>query len=210
MKILIGCEESQIVCKAFRARGHEAYSNDIIYCSGGKPEWHLKMDVFEAIALGGWDMGIFFPPCTYLTNSANKYLKDQPPLKSGCLVGAERRRARRDAIDFVENIYNCGIPKICIENPVGVLSTAFRKPDQVVHPYMFGSSASKATCFWLKGLPLLVPTQYIEPTYHKNGLPRWDNQSPSGAPNLGPSPDRAKLRSKTYAGIAEAMASQWG
>ena len=197
MKILVGCEESQAVTKAFRELGHEAYSCDIQDCSGGYPEWHLKMDVFQAIDLHDWDMGVFFPDCTYLTVSANKWYKDMPPRKSGVLVGAERREARVKAIDFFMKLYNCKIPKVSIENPIGVMSSQFRKPDQVLQPWMFGHGETKATCLWLRGLPKLEPTNIVDGRHQKMHL----------LPNT---KDRAKLRSKTYPGIAEAMAEQWG
>ena len=196
MLILMGCEESQEVTKAFRRMGHEAYSCDLIECSGGHPEWHLQMDVFEAIKLKKWDMGIFFPTCTYLTVSANKWYKDQPPRKSGTLVGAERRDARLLAIDFFMRLYNCDIPKIAIENPIGVMSTEFRKPDQVIQPWMFGHGETKATCLWLRGLPKLVPTNIVVGRMQRMYL-------------MKKTPERAKLRSRTYAGIAEAMSLQW-
>lgn len=196
MKILVGCEESQAVTIAFRELGYEAYSCDLQECSGGHPEWHLQMDVFEAINLGGWDMGIFFPECTYLTVSANKWYKDQPERASGTLVGQARRDAREQAIDFFLKLYNCDIPKVAIENPIGVMSTRFRKPDQVLQPWMFGHGETKATCLWLKGLPRLVATDVVEGREQRLHL-------------LPPSKDRAKLRSKTYKGIAEAMAKQW-
>lgn len=196
MKILVGCEESQIVCMAMRRQGHEAYSCDVRECSGGYPEYHLKMDIFEAIASREWDMGLFFPPCTYLTVSGNKWFKDQPERKSGALVGAKRREARKEAIQFFLSLYNCGIPKIAIENPIGVMSSIFRKPDQVIQPWWFGHGETKATCLWLKNLPLLTPTSIVE----------GREQRLHFLPNT---PDRAMLRSKTYIGIAEAMASQW-
>lgn len=196
MKILVGCEESQSVCLEFRKLGHEAYSCDLQECSGGHPEWHLQMDVFEAIKLKDWDMGIFFPTCTYLTISANKWYKDQPPRKSGTLVGEERRKARVEAIDFFMKLYNCGIPRIAMENPIGVMSTEFRKPDQVLQPWMFGHGETKATCLWLNGLPKLIPTDIVEGREQRLHL-------------LPKTPDRAKLRSKTFHGIAAAMATQW-
>jgi hypothetical protein len=197
MKILIGCEESQAVCIEFRKLGHEAYSCDLQDCSGDHQEWHLKMDVFEAIRSNEWDMGIFFPTCTYLTVSANKWYKDQPARKSGALVGAERRAARESAIDFFLRLYNSEIPKVGIENPIGCMSTRFRKPDQVLQPWMFGHGETKATCLWLRGLPKLVPTDVVE------GREQRLHYLPKTA-------DRAKLRSKTYPGIARAMAEQWG
>tara|TARA_R110000851_G_scaffold325124_1_gene492882 strand:+ start:120 stop:710 length:591 start_codon:yes stop_codon:yes gene_type:complete len=196
MKILVGCEESQAVTLALRKQGHEAYSCDLLEESGGHPEWHLKMDVFQAIKLKKWDMGIFFPTCTYLTISANKWYKDQPKRKSGTLVGQERRDAREEAIEFFMRIYNCDIPKVAIENPIGVMSSRFRKPDQVLQPWMFGHGETKATCLWLRNLPKLTPTDIVEGREQRlHCLPK--------------TPDRAKLRSKTYQGIANAMASQW-
>jgi hypothetical protein len=196
MRILVGCEESQEVTKALRELGFEAFSCDLQECSGGNPEWHLQMDVFEAIKLG-WDMAIFFPTCTYLTISANKWYKDQPPRKSGTLVGKERRDARIEAINFFMRLYNCEIPKVAIENPIGVMSSEFRKPDQVLQPWMFGHGETKATCLWLKGLPKLIPTNIVEGRVQRLHL-------------LPKTKDRAKLRSKTYPGIAKAMAEQWG
>ena len=196
LKILVGCEESQAVTIALRKLGHEAYSCDLKECTGGHTEWHIIGDVFEAIEIKKWDLGIFFPTCTYLTVSANKWYKDQPKRKSGALIGAERRAAREDAIDFVLNLYNCGIPHIAIENPIGILSSRWRKPNQVIQPWMFGHGETKATCLWLKNLPNLVPTDIVEgreQRLHK----------------LPPSKDRATLRSKTYQGIADAMADQF-
>jgi len=185
------------VCIAFRSKGHEAYSCDLKPPSGGHPEWHLQMDVFEAMELQKWDIGIFFPDCTYLTISANKWYKDQPPRKSGILVGADRRQAREGAVDFFMRLYNCNIPKVSNENPIGVMSTRFRKPDQVLQPWMFGHGETKATCLWLRELPKLEPTNIVdgrEQRLHK----------------LPPSEYRAELRSKTFPGIANAMANQWG
>jgi len=197
MKILVGCEESQAVTKALRELGHEAFSCDTEDCSGGEPQWHLPMDIFEAIKLKNWDMGIFFPPCTYLTVSANKWYKDQPERKSGTLVGQARSDARSESIKFFIKLYNCGIPKIAIENPIGVMSSQFRKPDQVLQPWMFGHGETKATCLWLYNLPKLIPTNIVEGREQRLHL-------------LPKTKDRAKLRSKTYSGIAKAMALQWG
>ena len=197
LKILVGCEESQVVCKAFREAGHEAFSNDIINCSGGHPEWHLQMDVFEAIKKEKWDMAIFHPECTYLTVSANKWYKNQPARKSGTLVGAARRQARREAIKFFMDLYNCGIPKIAIENPIGIMSSEFRKPDQIIQPWQFGHGETKATCLWLRNLPVLIPTNIVagrEAKVHR----------------MSPGPERQKMRSRTYEGIGSAMANQWG
>ena len=212
MKIIIGCEESQAVCKAFREAGHEAFSCDLKPCSGGYPEWHYQMDVFEAIKLKYWDMGIFFPDCTYLTCSAEWAYKEPPyhqKVKPGTLVGKERKLARIAASAFFMALYNCGIQKVAIENPIGVMSSIFRKPNQVIHPYNFGDDASKSTCLWLKNLPRLNGTKYAEPRI-VNGQKRWANQTDSGQNKLSPSDNRAELRSKTYAGIAAAMSDQWG
>lgn len=216
MKVLIGCEESQAVCIAFREIGIEAYSNDLQECSGGYPEWHLQMDVFEAIKLKNWDAAIFFPDCTYLTVTANKWYKDQPERKSGTLVGEKRREARRRAIDFAIRLFNCEIPIIAMENPIGILSTAFRKPDQIIQPFQFGHAERKSTCLWLKGLPKLNPTNIVEPVSYiaggKKYIPTHFNskRSLNRLDCLPPGKERSKLRSKTYSGIAEAMAEQWG
>lgn len=196
MIILVGCEESQAVTIELRKLGHEAYSCDLKPCSGGHPEWHLQIDVFEAIKLKKWDMGIFFPDCTYLTVSANKWYKDQPERKSGTLVGKARREAREKSIDFFMRLYNSEIPKVAIENPIGVMSSRFRKPDQVLQPWMFGHGEIKATCLWLKNLPKLKPTNIVEGREQRLHL-------------LPPSKNRAELRSKTFPGIAKAMAEQW-
>lgn len=210
LKVLVGCEESQAVTIAFRELGHEAYSCDILPCSGGHPEWHLQMDVFEAIKIGGWDVAIFFPDCTYLTVTANKWLKDQSPRKSGALVGAERRAARENAIQFFIRLYESDIPKIAMENPVGCISSVYRKPDQIVTPMDFGHPEPKKTCLWLKGLPLLKPTHFdVEPEYHitESGkrLPKWYAYADKSKGQR----ERAKIRSKTFPGIAKAMADQW-
>lgn len=196
MRILCGCEESQAVTLAFRELGYEAYSNDLLPCSGGHPEYHLQMDVFDAIKLHKWDIGIFFPTCTYLTISANRWYLDQPQPKSGILVGEARRQARREAIKFFMDIYNCDIPRVAIENPIGVMSTHFRKPDQVLQPWMFGHGETKATCLWLRNLPKLIPTEVVEGREQRIF-------------RLPPTADRAMIRSKTYPGIARAMATQW-
>jgi hypothetical protein len=211
MKVLIGCEESQTVCKAFRDKGHEAYSCDLKPCSGGHPEWHLQMDIFEAINLKKWDMLICFPDCTYLTVTANKWLKDQPERKSGALVGDARRQARKQAIDFFIALSNVEIPKIAIENPVGCMSTEYRRPDQIIQPFQFGHPEQKKTCLWLKWLPNLVPTNIVEPEpYHvtKSGktMPRWYAYADKSKGQK----HRAEIRSKTFSGIANAMAEQWG
>jgi len=206
MKVLVACEESQTVAKAFRELGHEAYSCDIEPCSGGHPEWHIQDDVLDHFK-DGWDMMIAHPPCTYLTVTANKWLKDQPARKSGALVGDERRRARGEAVKFFMVLVSADIPRICIENPVGIMSSHWRKPDQIVQPFQFGHPEPKKTCLWLKNLRLLVPTGVVEPEYMISNsgkrLARWYYQ-PSQ------SPERQKMRNKTFPGIARAMATQWG
>lgn len=222
MKILIGCEESQEVCKAFRKLNHEAYSCDILKCSGGHPEWHLQMDVFEAINLNNWDMMIAFPPCTDLTVSGARWFKEKK---------ADGRQQK--SINFFLDLAFSDIPKIAIENPIGIMSTEYRKPDQIIQPWQFGHPESKKTCLWLKNLPLLEPTDYADWKQYrcrcggvfkvelgKYGCPNctgdygaakplWNNQTKSGQNKLTPSKNRAKLRSKTYPGIAKAMAEQW-
>ena len=218
MDILVGHEESQAVTIELRKLGHEAYSCDLKPCSGGHPEWHLQMDVFKAISLKKWDMGIFFPDCTYLTCSAEWAYKDpdferypgvgyHQKVKMETLTGINRRISRVEALLHVIKLWDSEIPKISIENPVGVLSR-WRKPSQKIQPYMFGDDASKGTCLWLKNLPNLVSSNYIEPRI-VDGKPRWSNQTDSGQNKLGPSDNRAELRSKTYHGIATAMANQW-
>lgn len=205
--VLLGCEESQEGCKAFRKRKHIAYSCDLKPCSGGHPEWHLQMDVFDAVKYlikkhGRIDIAIFFPDCTFLTVSANKWLKDQAPLKSGKLVGKERRAAQRSGLQFVIDLSNLKISRIAIENPIGTLSTAWRKPDQVIQPTQFGHNETKATCLWLKNLPLLKPTNII-PLEEKR-------RQKSRIHKMPPSDKRSEERSKSYLGIMDAMADQWG
>ena len=199
MKILVGCEESQAVTIAFRKLKMEAYSCDIQDCSGGHPEWHLKMDVFEAINSDEWVLMIAFPPCTYLTTTANRSFLNNP----------ERWEKRLEAVKFVHKLMNVDIPHIAIENPKGVLSTHIRKPDQYIQPYEHGHRDSKMTGLWLKNLPLIEPTKIVEPEWiispsgKRHSKTHWKNPSTNN-------PENAKLRSKTYPGIAEAMATQWG
>lgn len=191
MRVLVGCEFSGTVRDAFRKLGHDAYSCDLLPTESN-PEYHYQCDIFEVIN-NDWDLLIAHPPCTYLCSSGLHWNKRRP----------ERVPLTEDAIKFVVKISNAKCDKIAIENPIGCLSTRFRKPDQIIQPWMFGEDASKNTCLWLKGLPLLTPTQIIKKH-------RYANQTPSGRNNLGPSADRWKLRSKTYQGIADAMATQWG
>ncbi len=196
MLILVGCEESQEVTKALRMAGHEAYSCDLQECSGGRPEWHLQMDVFKAIESREWDAGVFFPECTYLTVSSNAWNKDQKPTKNGIPVGAERRELTEQAVDFFIRLYESDIPMVAIENPVGIMSTRLRRPDQYIHPWQFGHGEKKKTGLWLRGLPKLVPTKVVSGREER-------------ILNMSPSADRKKKRSKTYSGIASAMACQW-
>jgi hypothetical protein len=193
MRILLACEESQAVTKEMRRLGHEAYSCDIQPCSGGHPEWHIEGEVEPALD-EEWDMIIAFPPCTHLASSGARWFKEKI---------ADGRQ--KQGVDFFMLFANHPCPRIAIENPVGIMSSKWRKPDQIIQPYHFGHPESKATCLWIKGLPKLKPTDIIEKP--ETG---WENCTPSGQNKLGPSEDRAKMRSKTYSGIAEAMAEQWG
>jgi len=202
--VLVGCERSGAVTAALREVGVEAYSCDIQQTVGDNPQWHIHGDVFDAIASRQWSMGIFFPTCTYLTVSANKWYKDQPKRASGTLVGAERRAAREEAIKFFMRLYNCNIPRVAIENPIGVMSSRFRKPDQVLQPWMFGHTERKATCLWLKGLPKLTETNNVREEMLL--LPKKEQHRLHYLPKTA---DRWQIRSRTFDGIAKAMANQW-
>lgn len=204
MRVLVACEESQEVCKAFRARGHEAYSCDIIPCSGGHPEWHIQKSL-EDVIRGKYDMIIGFPPCTYLTVTGNRWFNIE---KYG-EKAIQRHKDREQAIAFFMMIANADCPRIAIENPVGIMNTEWRKPDQIINPFQFGDPFEKKTCLWLKGLPLLEPTSIVEPpprTHYKSGksMPTWY----ADAIKL-PKEERSKLRSKTFPGVAKAMADQY-
>lgn len=203
MRVLVACEESQAVTKELRALGHEAFSCDIKECSGGMPEWHIQGDVLEQLDKG-WDMMIAHPPCTYLSVSGARWLYNKDKSRN-----EERWKKRGEALDFVKLLMEAPIPKIAIENPISVISSEIRKPDQIIRPYMFGDDSTKSTCLWLKGLPLLVPTNVIEPTKHitKSGraYDSWWFKS-SLISNL---EERAAFRSKTFEGVAKAIASQW-
>lgn len=192
MKILIACEESQVVTKAFRVKGHEAYSCDILECSGGHPEWHIQGDVRDVLDRE-WDMIIAFPECTHLAVSGARWF-------------AEKRRDGRQqaAIEFFMLFANHPCKKIAIENPVGIMSSIYRKPNQVIQPYQFGHMEQKATCLWLKGLPELEETDNVYEEMMR--LPKKERERIHYLP---PSKDRAKLRSKTFPGIGFAMADQW-
>ena len=205
MKVLVACEESQAVCNEFRKLGHEAYSCDIVPCSGGHPEWHLQQDVLPLLK-EKWDMIIAFPPCTYLTVTGNRWFNiDRYGEKA-----IQRHKERKDAIDFFMTFANADCEKIAIENPVGIMSSEWRKPNQIINPWQFGDAFEKKTCLWLKGLPELKPTNIVEIPPRKRfdsgkSMPSWYAE----AWHL-PKEERAKLRSKTFPGIARAMAEQWG
>lgn len=205
IKVLIGCEESQAVLKEFRKLGVEAYSNDIIDCSGEFPQYHLKMDLFEAAKLDNWDLLIAFPPCTYLTVAGNGWIRNNP----------ERWQKQFKALKFVYNIMQLPINHIAVENPVGKISEYIRPPDQIIHPYYFGDSEMKRTCLWLTNLPKLIHssdnTLFEDKTHVDKPTPTYigkDGRKIYYVDALSCN-DRAKIRSKTFPGIARAMAKQW-
>ena len=220
MKVLVACEESQAVTKELRALGHEAYSCDIIECSGGREEWHIMQDVLpllngncsfktcdglEHFIEGNWDMLLAFPPCTYLTVTGNRWFNVE---KYG-EKAIQRKKDRAEAVDFFMAFASADCDKIAIENPIGVMSSRWRKPNQIIHPYMFGDAERKSTCLWLKNLPDLVPTEIVEPRIikYKNGKGTdspWHMETMSLPPR-----ERSKARSKTFSGVAKAMAEQW-
>jgi len=189
---LVACEYSGTVRDAFLALGHGAMSCDLLPTDSPGP--HYQGDIFDVID-NGWDLMIAHPPCTHLAVSGARYFKEK------------REDGRQQAaIDFFMRLANAPIGRIAIENPVCIMSSVWRKPDQIIQPWQFGHSEAKATCLWLKGLPKLATTNIVE----KPLCGYWDNQTPSGQNKLGPSSDRSKIRSKTYNGIARAMAEQWG
>jgi hypothetical protein len=205
LRVLVACEESQAVCKEFRRLGHEAFSCDIQECSGGHPDWHYQQDIFEVIELG-WDLMIAFPPCTHLAVSGAAWFE------------AKRKDGRQqEGIDFFMKIINAPIERIAVENPIGIMSKQYRKPDQVIHPYYFGDEAQKSTCLWLKNLPCLYhnskPNLFDSQVTHvgKGEFKTTTTGTKMAVWNswLPPGPDRAKIRSKTFPGIAKAMAEQW-
>jgi len=185
VKVLVACEFSGIVRDAFIKRGHDVVSVDLLPSEQEGP--HIVGDVVEVLDQG-WDLMIAHPPCTYLAVSGARWFKD-------------RQEEQQDALSFFKKLLDSNIPKIAIENPIGVVSTKIRKPDQIIQPWQFGHEETKSTCLWLKNLPLLSPTKIMEV--------RNKNLTPSGQNKLGPSPTRWKERSRTYKGIAEAMAEQW-
>ena len=206
LQVLIGCEYSATMRDAFRALGHDAWSCDLLPCERD-PQYHIQGDVFEAVrsarAWGGWDWVILHPPCTRLTVSGQWYVKRNP----------HAQLEQDEAITFTENLWRearLNSYAVALENPIGVLSTKSElgKPQQIIQPHQFGDDASKATCLWLHNLPPLISTNKVPPRM-VNGLPRWANQTDSGQNKLPPSADRWKDRSRTYQGIADAVASQW-
>ena len=217
-RLLVCCEESQRVCMAFRKRGWEAYSCDIEPCSGGHPEWHIQQDVLPLInggcefdtvdsehhiVKGEWDLLICHPPCTYLTLTGNKWFK--PEFRDRF---PDRIQQRQEAIEFFMKFANAKCKHIAIENPVGVMSSQWRRPNQYIEPYYFGDPEKKKTGLWLVGLPNLIPTNIVEPViiHCKSGAnePRWHMESMSL-----PEKERSRVRSQTFIGIANAMAEQW-
>ena len=203
MKILIACEYSGVVRNAFSRLGHDAWSCDILPSdSGGN---HIHGDALLAAYSGNWDMMIAHPPCTYLTVTGNKWMKPEFNERF-----PTRKQDRIDAIEFFLKLYDSPIPRIAVENPVGIMSTVFRKPNQYVHPYFFGDPHSKKTGLWLKGLAPLERTHFdVEPQFYtfKDGRrdPIWHVESMKMSPH-----ERMKYRSKTFQGLADAMAKQWG
>ena len=203
MKILVACEESQAVTKELRKLGHQAFSCDILSCSGGHPEWHIQGDVIEQLDKG-WDMLIAFPPCTHLAVSGARHFAKKI---------ADGRQ--QQGIDFFMKMVNAPIPKKAIENPIGIMSTKYRKPNQIIQPWEYGDKAQKSTCLWLEGLPNLIPTnivdkgefvEFISKKGIKKRQPKWyfDALKKAKTPQ-----ERSTLRSKTFPGIAKAMATQW-
>lgn len=196
MRVLVACEYSGTVRDAFIAAGHDAMSCDLLPTD--KPGPHYCGDVRDVIGQG-WDLMVCHPPCTYLSVSGMHWTAR----------GLRDPALTEEALDFVRLLMGAPVQRIALENPVSVISSRIRKPDQVVNPYQFGHDASKKTCLWLKGLPTLRPTNFVEPRM-VDGKPRWGNQTDTGQNRLSPGPDRWKVRSTTYAGIAAAMANQWG
>lgn len=187
-RVLVACEFSGTVRSAFRAMGHDAWSCDLLPAEDDGP--HMQCDVLSVLG-DGWDLMIAHPPCTHLAVSGARHFH-------------KKQKEQGEALEFVGALLDAPIPRICLENPVSVISTRIRKPTQIIQPYHFGHTESKKTCLWLVNLPALRATNVMI------DRGRWDNQTPSGQNKLGPSPDRWKIRSKTYPGIANAMAEQWG
>jgi hypothetical protein len=203
MNVIIGCEESQVITKAFRAKGIEAFSCDILPCSGGHPEWHLQMDIFKALEIKKWKLGIFHPECTRLTVAANKYYKAEYAERFPTI-----HEDREKAVKFFMRLANSKVRMKAIENPVGIMSSRWRKPDQIIHPYQFGHTERKATCLWLENLPQLRHTKIVVPDIIKHKSGKTDSRLHYESLKL-PKEERRKVRSRTFEGIAEAIAEQW-
>lgn len=195
MRVLVACESSARVREAFAAKGHYAMSCDLLPTEIPGP--HYQGDVRDVLD-DSWDLLIAHPPCTYLCVSGIHWNARRP----------ERRALTESALEFARLFFEAPIPLKCIENPTSIISTRIRRPDQIIQPHQFGHDASKATCLWLEGLPLLKPTKHVPPRI-VGGKPRWANQTDGGQNKLPPSKDRWKLRAETYAGVANAMAAQW-
>lgn len=194
MRVLVACEESQVVTAAFRRGGHDAYSCDLLPTSGKHPEWHIQADALELVKMD-WDMVLAFPPCTHLSSSGAAWFED-------------KRRDGRQQMGvgfFIAFTALDHVPFVAIENPVGIMSTLYRKPDQIIQPWQFGHTEKKATCLWLKGLPPLKPTNDVRA--EMVALPEAQQQRVHW---MAPGPERSKNRSKTFPGVAAAMAAQWG
>jgi len=205
MRIIVGCEFSQVITKAFREQGHEAYSCDLLPTEGN-PDWHIQNDVLKHLH-ENWDLAIFHPECTYLTVSGNRWMKPEYQKRF-----PDRPQQRKEAIEFFMKLVNAPIPKIAIENPIGIMSTVYRKPDQIIQPWQFGHPETKATCLWLKGLPKLAPTNIVTPEYiigKKDGK-KYSRIHYMTAKSFGKDINRKKERSRSYPGIGKAMAAQWG
>ena len=224
MNVLIACENSGIIRDTFAARGHNAWSCDLL--PSDREGQHYRGDIRDALSPTGffngphpikWDLMIAHPDCTYLTVSAEWCYKDEQKktMRDGVLYGAERRAARVEALAFVQWLMDLPVPRIAIENPVGVIGSRIKKASQYIQPYEYGHDASKRTGLWLKGLPLLAASQSNRVsgrivTHNGKQVERWANQTDSGQNRLAPSVDRWKLRAETYQGWADAMADQWG
>ena len=211
MKVLIACEESQATCKEFRLLGHEAYSCDLLPCSGKLKEWHIQGDAIEEAYSGKYELMVAHPPCTYLAVSGARWLYNKDGTKN-----QERWNNQEEALNFVRKLMNAPIKHIALENPISVISSYIRKPDQIVQPYMFGDEAQKSTCLWLKNLPLLKPTnivgkgefiEFIGKDGKKKRQPKWYFEALKNAKTT---EERRTLRSKTFTGMAKAFAEQWG
>lgn len=197
MRVLVACEYSGRVRDAFRALGHDAMSCDLLPTD--QPGPHYQGDVRDLLQPGRWDLMVCHPPCTYLSVSGMHWTRR----------GLRDPQLTEDALQFVRLLMEAPVPRIALENPVSIISSRVRKPDQTIQPYQFGHDASKATCLWLKNLPKLQPTRFVEPRM-VGTLKRWGNQTDSGQNRLSPGADRWKKRSETFEGIAQAMAQQWG